>query len=529
MSSLDRVSTNLAVAASLASATCSADVSQSSAPVIKESELSRLQRTTHELSSTLKVVSSASSQINDNTVTIPTEIAVRIHDAAQKVAISTKDFLAKNNSGAVVAYLKGFGNEHESEALSGALPVGQNNPQKVPYGLYAEQISGTSFTTPRSVNLRTWLYRIQPYVCQGQFTKIDHPTIVAEFSKMHNDPNPQRLSPLEPASIKAGTDFVDGLISITGQGNPSENTGLAVYLYGANCSMKDKSFCSADGDMLIVPQEGALRIQTECGILEITPGEICVIPRGIRYSVELKASQARGYACEIFKGHFRLPELGPIGANGLAHPDHFQFPVAVYENKKGEHQLVNKFQGDIFEAKMDHSPYNVIAFRGNYLPFKYDLSKFNTVNSVSYDHLDPSIFTVLTCQTQEPGVALLDFVIFPPRWSVAENTFRPPYYHKNTMSEVMGLIKGTYDARTTGFVPGGMSIHNCMTPHGPDSEAFKKGSNGDLTPIFMKDTMAFMFETSLPLKLTPFANKLRDRDYHKCWEGLENNFDPNNP
>ena len=430
---MNRVYENLAITTSLA------NVDQFS--IVKESELSRLQQITLELSNTL---SSASSQLSDSTVTIPAEAALKIHDAVQKIALSTKDYLAKNNSGTIVAYLKGFGNEHESEALSGALPTKQNNPQKVPYGLYAEQISGTSFTTPRSVNLRTWAYRIQPSVCHGEFTKIDHPGIVPKYSAINNDPNPQRLNPLELSSIKKGTDFVDGLISITGQGNPAKKNGLAIYLYGANSSMKDKSFSSADGDMLIVPQEGALRIQTEYGILEITPGEICVIPRGILYSIELKASQARGYACEIFNGHFDLPELGPIGANGLAHPDHFQYPVAAYENKKSEHKIVNKFQGDIFEAQMDHSPFNVIAFRGNYLPFKYDLSTFNTVNTVSYDHLDPSIFTVLTCQTQEPGVALLDFVIFPPRWSVAENTFRPPYYHKNTMSEVMGLIKGTY-------------------------------------------------------------------------------------
>ena len=495
----------------------------------KADDLSRLQQITTGLSKTLEAVRKAtSSPTSDSTVTIPTEAALKIHAAAQQVELLTKNFLAKNNPGAVVRYLKGFGNEHESEALSGALPE-QNNPQKLPYGLYAEQISGTSFTTPRAVNLRTWLYRIQPSVCHGPYTEVSHPTIVAKFSKMENDPNPQRLKPIELASIKSGTDFVDGLISIAGQGNPAKKIGLAVYLYGANSSMKDKSFCSADGDMLIVPQEGSLRIQTECGIMEIAPGEICVIPRGIHYSVELKEAQARGYACEIFNGHFRLPELGPIGANGLAHPDHFQFPVACYENKKVDYQLVNKFQGNIFEARMDHSPFNVIAFRGNYLPFKYDLSKFNTVNTVSYDHLDPSIFTVLTCQTQEPGVALLDFVIFPPRWSVAENTFRPPYYHKNTMSEVMGLVKGTYDAKTTGFVPGGLSIHNCMTPHGPDSEAYKKGSTGDLTPIFMKDTMAFMFETSLPLRLAPYAAKLRDQNYHKCWAELGNNFDPNNP
>lgn len=506
-----------------------ADVSQESIFDKNTSGLSLLEQKTHELSTTLETVESVSGQINDRVTSVPTETALKIHEAVQKVATSAKDFLAKNNPGAVISYLKGFGNEHESEALSGALPTEQNNPQKVPYGLYAEQISGTSFTTPRAVNLKTWLYRIQPSVCQGLFEKISHPTIVGNLSKMNNDPNPQRLKPLEMGSVKTGTDFIDGLITMAGQGNPAKKNGLAVYLYGANSSMKEKSFCSADGDMLIVPQEGALRIQTECGILEIAPGEICVIPRGIFYSVELNGPQARGYACEIFNGHFRLPELGPIGANGLAHPDHFQFPVAVYENKKSEHKLVKKFQGDIFEAKVDHSPFNVVAFRGNYLPFKYDLSKFNTVNTVSYDHLDPSIFTVLTCQTQEPGVALLDFVIFPPRWSVAENTFRPPYYHKNTMSEVMGLIKGSYDARTTGFVPGGLSIHNCMTPHGPDVEAFKKGSTGDLTPVFMKDTMAFMFETSLPLKLTPHVEKLRDADYHKCWEGLENHFDPNKP
>ena len=385
------------------------------------------------------------------------------------------------------AYQNGFGNTISSEALPNSLPIGQNSPQKSNHGLYAEQLSGTSFTTPRTKNLNTWMYRIRPSVVHEPFKKKLYPNIERSYLNSAATPNQLRWKPFDiPKSKDRQQDFVDGLVSIAGAGDPALKVGLAIYVYTANTSMKDRCFCNSDGDFLIVPQQGPLNIQTEFGFIRVSPGEICVIPRGVKYSVFLVDGKARGYICEVFNGHFTLPELGPIGANGLAHPRDFQYPVAYYDNLEKDFKIVNKFQGELFEAISHHSPFDVVAFHGNYLPFKYDLSKFNTMNTVSYDHPDPSIYTVLTCPTNEPGVAAVDFVIFPPRWSVAENTFRPPYFHRNCMSEYMGLIKGVYEAKISGFQPGGGSLHSVMTPHGPDAATFEEWSTKELKPIFIQ-------------------------------------------
>ncbi len=424
-------------------------------------------------------------------------------------------------------YLSGFGNTFSSEALQHALPVSQNNPQIPPYGLYAEQLSGTSFTTPRHNNQRTWLYRLRPCVLTGKFTKTEHRGIISEFSKGGITPDPLRWFPFPFPDETEKMDFIDGLKTLGGSGDPSTKTGLAIYMYSANSSMGNRSFYNSDGDFLIVPQDGALHVHTECGHLEVTPGEICVIPRGIRYSIQLLGKMARGYVCEIFNGHFDLPELGPIGANGLANARDFLYPVAAYEDMAGNYTITTKFCGEIFTANLDFSPFDVVAFHGNYLPFKYDLSNFCTINSVSFDHPDPSIFTVLTCPSSEPGVALIDFVIFPPRWSCAEHTFRPPYFHRNCMSEFMGLIHGAYEAKTKGFLPGGASFHQCMVPHGPDSSAVDLWSYADLAPAYVqKDTLAFMFETSFILKLSEWAleESSLDLDYKKCWQNIHSRF-----
>eukprot|EP01121_Diplochlamys_sp_Union-15-3_P017496 TRINITY_DN6165_c0_g2_i4.p1 TRINITY_DN6165_c0_g2~~TRINITY_DN6165_c0_g2_i4.p1 ORF type:complete len:297 (-),score=52.12 TRINITY_DN6165_c0_g2_i4:31-921(-) len=290
--------------------------------------------------------------------------------------------------------------------------------------------------------------------------------------------------------------------------------------------MKDKAFYSSDGDFLIVPELGTLDIQTEFGYLEVKPGEIAVIQRGILFSVKLLEGKARGYMVEVFDGHFVLPDLGPIGANGLANPRDFLTPVAAYEDRKCDFTVVNKFQGLLFKAKKNFSPFNVVAWHGNYAPYKYNLDHFCTVNSVSFDHMDPSIFTVLTCPTVNPGTACIDFVIFPGRWVVQEHTFRPPYYHRNCMSEFMGLIRGVYDAKEEGFTSGGASLHSCMTPHGPDAGTFEKASNAELKPIKLDDTMAFMFESSYLFQITPYAqNNLVQKNYYQCWQGLKNHFD----
>ncbi|HEX6160150.1 MAG TPA: homogentisate 1,2-dioxygenase domain-containing protein, partial [Thermoanaerobaculia bacterium] len=269
-------------------------------------------------------------------------------------------------------------------------------------------------------------------------------------------------------------------------------------------------------------------LRTELGHVEVKPGEIAVIPRGTKFRVELQGDDARGYLCENFGAPFRLPDLGPIGANGLANPRDFLSPVAAYEEVEGDFELIAKFGGTLWSARIDHSPLDVVAWHGNYAPYKYDLARFNAINTVSFDHPDPSIFTVLTSPSDTPGTANCDFVIFPPRWMVAENTFRPPYFHRNVMNEYMGLIYGEYDAKAEGFVPGGGSLHNCMSGHGPDAATFEAASNAKLEPRYLGETLAFMFETRYVIRPTRFAleTPLLQRDYWRCWQGIQKHFKP---
>jgi homogentisate 1,2-dioxygenase len=443
-------------------------------------------------------------------------------DTAQRDQSATKSAAA----GAAFSYQSGFNNEHATEALSGALPVGQNSPQRCPYGLYAEQISGTAFTAPRGTNRRTWLYRIRPAAMHRPFRRIDNGRL-ARFDEALASPNQLRWDPL-PIPTQS-TDFVAGLTTMAGNGDPGVQVGCGIHVYATNRSMVDRFFCSADGEMLIVPQHGRLRFATEMGVLETEPGEIAVIPRGVRFRVELLDGIGRGYVCENYGANFRLPDLGPIGSNGLANPRDFLYPMAWYENRDGQCELVNKFLGNLWAAELDHSPLDVVAWHGNYAPYKYDLRRFNVIGSTSYDHPDPSIFLVLQAQSDTPGVDMIDFVIFPPRWLVMEHTFRPPWYHRNIASEFMGLIYGRYDAKAEGFVPGGASLHNCMTGHGPDAETFERASKRELSaPDRITDTMAFMFETRLPIRPTRFALEAAElqSDYYTCWQGLKKHFDP---
>lgn len=424
-----------------------------------------------------------------------------------------------------IEYQSGFGNHFESEAEPGALPKGQNSPQKAPMGLYAEQLSGTSFLSPRHENLRSWLYRIQPSVVHSAFKKVDHKHLKSKpFDEVDTPPDQLRWSPIEIP--KEPKDFIDGLVTICGNGTEGSIRGCGVHLYAANKNMDNRYFYDADGELLIVPEKGRLHINTEFGAMEIAPLEIAVIPRGIKFQVILPDDTARGYICENFGPGFRLPYLGPIGANGLANPRDFLAPAAAYENKKGSFTLLAKFNGNLFESELDHSPLDVVGWHGNYYPYKYNLKDFVVINTVSTDHPDPSIFTVLTSPSEIDGMSNIDFVIFPPRWMVAEDTFRPPYYHRNYMSEYMGLIEGVYDAKQEGFSPGGGSLHNCMSAHGPDKETFEKASNANLKPEKIENTMAFMFETSLVLKPTEFAleSDLRQKKYQDCWKGLESKF-----
>jgi homogentisate 1,2-dioxygenase len=421
-------------------------------------------------------------------------------------------------------YQSGFGNEFATEAVEGALPIGRNSPQKAPLGLYAEQFSGTAFTVPRVFNKRSWTYRIRPSVMHQPFEQIENGNWLSDFDELPATPNQLRWNALAmPTEAK---DFIEGMNSIAGNGSVFSQSGISVHIYACNKDMTDKFFYNSDGEMLVVAEKNRVRFLTELGIIEIGAGEIAVLPRGLKFRVELPDGDARGYVCENYGAQFRLPDLGPIGANGLANPRDFETPVAWFEETAGEMNLVNKFGGNLWSAKIDCSPLDVVGWHGNYAPYKYDLRKFNTIGSISFDHPDPSIFTVLTSASGEAGVANCDFVIFPERWLVMEDTFRPPWYHRNTMSEYMGLVYGQYDAKEEGFVPGGGSLHNQMTAHGPDFEGFEKATNADLQPQKLSDTLAFMFESRYIIKPTKFAleSDSLQKDYYKCWQGLEKNF-----
>ncbi len=419
-------------------------------------------------------------------------------------------------------YLHGFGNHFQTESMAGIFVDNRNSPQKVPFGLYAEQLSGSAFTMPRAMNLHSWLYRIRPSVLHSDFKLYSQNNFLTPPFTYPTPPTQMRWNPMPYP--KERKDFIEGILTLAGNGSAALLSGAAIHLYALNASMEDRYFYNADGDFLIVPQEGKLRFKTEFGILDVKPGEIIVIPRGIKFQVILKSDKARGYICENFGLPFRLPELGVIGANGLANPRDFQTPKAAYEELTGTYELMTKFQGNLWTATLSHSPLDVVAWRGNYVPYKYDLTKFNTINTVSFDHPDPSIFTVLTSPSKITGTANVDFVIFPPRWMVADKTFRPPYYHRNIMNEYMGLIYGIYDAKETGFLPGGSSLHNCMSAHGPDADAFHKATSTELKPEYYCDTLAFMFESEQVWLVTENAKNFRQENYLDCWQGLKSNF-----
>ncbi|KAH8890521.1 Homogentisate 1,2-dioxygenase [Thozetella sp. PMI_491] len=417
-------------------------------------------------------------------------------------------------------YQNGFDNQFETEAVPGALPVGHNSPQKPPLGLYAEKLSGTAFTAPRHENKQTWTYRILPSASHPPFELAKVGEEIAEHfepKKLQYIPNQLRWDPFDH---EEDTDFVSGLHLVAGAGDPTVKQGIAIYIYAAGKSMDERSaFYSADGDLLLVAQDGVLDIRTELGWLLVRPMEIAVIPRGVKYQVHLPAGPARGYALELYQGHFLLPELGPIGSNGLANARDFQAPVASFSEDHGTtasngpngYTVTAKFNNTLFSTVQPHTPFDVVAWHGNYYPYKYDLGRFNTIGSISFDHPDPSIFTVLSAPTDHIGTAVADFVIFPPRWLVGEDTFRPPWYHRNTMSEFMGLITGAYDAKkggSGGFVPGGASLHNVMSGHGPDAESYEGARNAELAPAKVgAGSCAFMFESCLMVGVTEWGLK----------------------
>jgi homogentisate 1,2-dioxygenase len=420
------------------------------------------------------------------------------------------------------AYQQGFSNHFSSEAVPGTLPVGRNSPQRTPKGLYTEVLSGSAFTAPRAENRSAWLYKLRPSAMHPAYRRIHEGEIRSgPFTEVETPPNRLRWDP--PAMPAEKCDFIEGLTTIAGCGDPASQTGLAVHLYRANRCMVERCFWNADGEMMFVPQQGELVLSTELGKMGLAPGEIAVVPRGMKFRVELAGDSARGYLCENYGQPFRLPELGPIGSQGLAQQRDFQVPVAAFEDRSGC-EVVAKFMGGLWASAFAHSPLDVVAWHGNYVPYKYDLARFMVINTVSFDHPDPSIFTVLTSPSSQVGVANCDFVIFPPRWTVADDTFRPPWFHRNVMSELMGLVRGTYDAKAGGFLPGGISIHNCMSAHGPDLASFEKAAAAELRPQKIENTLAFMWESRYVLRPTRAAMSAPElqTDYDGVWDRFRN-------
>ncbi|HEY8592635.1 MAG TPA: homogentisate 1,2-dioxygenase [Sphingomicrobium sp.] len=415
-------------------------------------------------------------------------------------------------------YLTGFGGHFETEAVAGALPKGRNSPQRPPFGLYAEQLSGTAFTAPRHENRRSWLYRMRPTADHRPFQRYEGTPLFAPGT-IKEPVAPNRLRWSAPDDLPAGKDFVDGLVTMLVSRPPHELSGVALHLYRADRSMERRVFSDADAEMLIIPQSGTLHIFTELGRMDVAPGSVCVIPRGVRFRVDVDGP-SRGYVAENHGALFRLPELGPIGSNGLANARDFETPVAAFEDSDEPVEYIQKYMAALWTTTLDHSPLDVVAWHGNLAPCRYDLSRFNAMGTVSFDHPDPSIFTVLTSPSEMPGRANADFVIFPPRWMVAEDTFRPPWFHRNVMSEAMGLITGEYDAKAEGFAPGGLSLHNLMSGHGPDVESWQKASGADLKPMKIEGTMAFMVESCWPYIPTRFAMDRAQPDYDAAWTGF---------
>src|SRR5687768_17470535 len=416
-------------------------------------------------------------------------------------------------------YLSGFGNHFATEAVPGALPEGRNSPQKPDFGLYAEQLSGTAFTAPRDENRRSWLYRLRPSAEHPPYRRYDGASLFAP------GPAPEPLAPNRMRWDKLPmpeqpADLIDSMTTMVANRSPEDLEGVAVHVYRAARDMEQRCFADADGELLFIPQQGRLDLHTEMGRIEIAPGEVALVPRGLRFRAVLPDGAARGYVAENHGALFRLPELGPIGSNGLANPRDFLTPAARYEDEEGEVELVQKYLGRLWTTTLDHSPLDVVAWHGNYAPFRYDLSRFNTIGSVSFDHPDPSIFTVLTSPSNVHGRANADFVIFPPRWMVAEDTFRPPWFHRNVMSEAMGLVYGAYDSKAEGFGPGGLSLHNLMSGHGPDLDSWRKASEAELKPARIGGTMAFMVETCWPYRPTRFALERAQPDYDEAWAGF---------
>ncbi|HEY3498273.1 MAG TPA: homogentisate 1,2-dioxygenase, partial [Polyangiaceae bacterium] len=425
----------------------------------------------------------------------------------------------------------GFGNVHASEALPGALPHDRNTPRVGPYRLYPELTSGTAFTAERAENFRTWTYRIRPAAQQGLLEPLAHATFRDDFEDEPPEPNLTGFSPLPLPS--AACDFVDGLVTIGGAGSARLRRGYAVHLYAANRNMEERAFYDADGELLLLPELGALRILTELGVLDVRPGEVALLPRGLRFSVALREAAARGYVAEVFGRHFRLPERGPIGSNGLAEARHFRTPAAWHEDRLAPgYRIAAKLGGALYEARQDHSPFDVVAWHGNHCPYVYDLALFTPAGYTRVDHPDPSIHTVLSAPLDERGTHSLDLVVFPPRWDATEGTFRPPYFHRNATTEINGIVREVSSPGSM-FVPGCLFLTPSMTPHGPVAAGVERAfslsdAEADKPHRYSENACWFQFETALPFSLTPWARNAPHRlhDWHSKWGSYRSYFDP---
>jgi len=421
----------------------------------------------------------------------------------------------------------GFGNVHQSEDLPDALPRDQNSPRRVAYGLYAEQVNGSGFVAPRHENRRSWLYRVRPSADQSPAVALPQGFLAGDFLAEPPEPNLAGWAPLPLPTV--ATDFVDGLATLGGAGSARLRRGYAVHVYAANRGMEDRCFGNADGDLLILPEQGALTLLTELGPLEVAPGQVALVPRGIRFSVLVSVGGARGYVAESFGRPFGLPDRGPVGANGLADARHFRAPSAWHEDRVSlGYRVTAKLAGRLFESTQDHSPFDVAAWQGNHVPTVYDLDAFSPVGNARFDHGDPSIHTVLSAPMDEQGAHTLDLVAFVARWDVTEHTFRPPYFHRNVTTELNGIVR---DAVVPGspFVPGCFFLTPSLVPHGVVAASVERHlaeAAAESPRRSSESSLWFQFETALPFVPTPWARDAAHRiaDWPLVWGAYRKHF-----
>ncbi|KAH9874017.1 hypothetical protein IAQ61_004645 [Plenodomus lingam] len=439
-------------------------------------------------------------------------------------------------------YQAGWGNRHQSEVIPGTLPVAQNNPQEVRFGLYTEGITYSAFAAPRAHNYSTYMYRCRPAAAHNGYVPFESKSNIQNCflslnPKVATLPEQAEWRPFPLPKEEEKIDFANGLHTLAGSGDPNIREGLALYVYMINSSMERRAFCNADGDFLICAQLGTLDIVTEMGKIFLQPGEICVIQRGIRFCMNLAPDTkvARGYITEVWGSMWELPDLGPLGGHGLANPRDFLYPVAaIDDNLHVDWQIVNKINGELVAIQQDHSPFDLVAWHGNVVPYKYDLTKFSSQNSTSIDHTDPSIFTVLTAKSRDPLTPLADFLWFGPRWDVATNTFRLPYFHRNSASEFLACLYGQGLGRSDDFQPGGGSFEGGHTPHGGFHEGYQHGMriHESQPEKILTEQLTIMIESSRLFLWTEWARKgCGVIDEHgtnyKVWEALPDRFSAN--